>query len=98
MTEQRVGAMKDDERLRGVSLSDVDGNAPGLSLIVDHSHLQMRRLAGSRRRILALPSIELSTQHTIDDGHWSPSLLCHAPYRRRDSLQELTRIRNRQNR
>src|SRR6186713_2395345 len=72
MTEQRLGSMKDDERLGRVARSNVDRNAPGFSLSIDHSHLQVRRLAGAGRRILTLPSIELPTQDTVDDGHWSP--------------------------
>src|SRR6188508_3268849 len=107
MTEQRLGSMKDDERLGRVARSNVDRNAPGFSLSIDHSHLQVRRLAGAGRRILTLPSIELPTQDTVDDGHWSPPFFsyngcyisfCPTAVSLRTRLPELTMIRARQNR
>ena len=67
--------MKDDERLGRVARSNVDRNAPGFSLTIDQTHLQVRRLAGAWRWILTLPSIELATQHTVDDGPLVTTLL-----------------------
>ncbi len=73
MAQQRLGAMEDHQRLRLVARPHIDRNAEGLSLVVNDPDLQVRRFARSGRRILTLPFIQLRAQHTIDDGHWSPT-------------------------
>ena len=79
MAQQWIGAMEDDQRLRRVAGSHVDGDAPGFSLTIDQPDLQVRGLAGTGRRVFTLPPIQRPTEHTIDDGHSPP------PFRQRSA-------------